>query len=62
MAQNAAAQAEIAALPPAPSPDDMRVTYIPEVVKNNMRDEIKQELMATARRDAHAHHPAHRRP
>ena len=51
VAQNAAAQAEIAALPPAPSPDDMRVTYIPEVVKNNMRDEIKQELMATAREE-----------
>ncbi len=44
-----AAQAEIAAMPPAPGPDDMRVTYIPEVVKNNMRDQIKQELMAHAR-------------
>ncbi len=51
VAQHAAAQADIAALPPAPSPDDMRVTYIPEVVKNNMRDEIKQELMATAREE-----------
>lgn len=50
-AQNAAAQADIAALPPAPGPDDMRVTYIPEVVKNNMRDEIKQELMARAREE-----------
>ena len=49
--QNAAAQADIAALPPAPGPDDMRVTYIPEVVKNNMRDQIKQELMATAREE-----------
>ena len=49
--QQAAAQADIAALPPAPSPDDMRVTYIPEVVKNNMRDEIKQELMAQAREE-----------
>jgi Putative porin len=47
--QNAAAQADLAALPPAPSSDEMRVTYIPEVVKNNMRDQIKQELMATAR-------------
>ena len=51
VAQNAAAQADIAALPPAPGPDDMRVTYIPEVVKNNMRDQIKQELMATAREE-----------
>jgi hypothetical protein len=48
-AQNAAAQADVAALPPAPGEDDMRVTYIPEVVKNDMRDEIKQELMAQAR-------------
>lgn len=47
--QNAAAQADIVALPPAPSADEMRVTYIPEVVRNNMRDQIKQELMATAR-------------
>ncbi len=47
--QNAAAQADIAALPPEPSADEMRVTYIPEVVKNSMRDQIKQELMATAR-------------
>ncbi|MES2924570.1 MAG: putative porin [Verrucomicrobiota bacterium] len=49
VAQNATAAADVAALPPEPSPDDMRVTYIPEVVKNNMRDQIKQELMATAR-------------
>lgn len=49
--QNAAAQADIAALPPEPSPDDMRVSYIPEVVKNNMRDQIKQELMAAAREE-----------
>ncbi len=49
--QTAAAQADIAALPPPPGPDDMRVTYIPEVVKNNMRDEIKQELMAQAREE-----------
>jgi hypothetical protein len=49
--QAAAAQADIAALPPAPSEDEMRVTYIPEVVKNNMRDQIKQELMAAAREE-----------
>jgi hypothetical protein len=51
VAQNAAAQADIAALPPPPGEDDMRVTYIPEVVKNDMRDEIKQELMAHAREE-----------
>jgi hypothetical protein len=50
-AQNAAASAEIAALPAAPEADEMRVTYIPEVVKNNMRDQIKQELMAAAREE-----------
>jgi hypothetical protein len=49
--QNAAARADLAALPPAPEADDTRVTYIPEVVKNNMRDQIKQELMAQAREE-----------
>ncbi len=49
--QAAAAKADIAALPPASSEDEMRVTYIPEVVKNNMRDQIKQELMAAAREE-----------
>lgn len=43
------ATADLAALPPEPSADDTRVTYVPEVVKNQMRDEIKQELMAEAR-------------
>ncbi len=46
-----AAQAAAAA-PPAVAPaaaDDLRVTYIPEVVRNQMRDQIKQELMAQAR-------------
>ena len=50
VAQSAAA-ADIAALPPPPGPDDLRVSYIPEVVKNNMRDQIKQELMAAAREE-----------
>ena len=50
-AQNAAARDDIAALTPAPGPDDLRVTYIPEVVKNNMRDQIQQELMAKAREE-----------
>ncbi|NJM38764.1 MAG: hypothetical protein HC845_13340 [Akkermansiaceae bacterium] len=46
-----AARAEIAAMAPPLEPEDTRVTYIPEVVKNNMRDEIKQELMAQAREE-----------
>ncbi len=46
-----ASKAEIAAMAPPLEPSDTRVTYIPEVVKNNMRDEIKQELMAQAREE-----------
>jgi hypothetical protein len=38
-----------AAAPPPIDPDGQRVTYIPEVVRKEMRDEIRQELMATAR-------------
>lgn len=49
--QMAASQADIAALPPPLSEDDMRVTYIPEVVKNDMRDQIQQELLAHAREE-----------
>ena len=47
-AQAVASQAAAAALPP-PAADDLRVSYIPEVVRNQMRDQIKQELMAQAR-------------
>lgn len=44
------AASDIALLPPELTPEEeMRVTYVPEVVKNTMRDEIKQELMAEAR-------------
>jgi hypothetical protein len=50
-AQADAVAAQNAALPAAPEADEMRVTYIPEVVKNNMRDQIKQELMAAAREE-----------
>jgi len=51
-AQTAAAVADVAALPPAPTPEEeTRITYIPEVVKENMRDQIKQELMAAAREE-----------
>ncbi len=46
-AQAAGAQADVAAI----SADDTRVSYIPEVVKNEMRDQIKQELMAAAREE-----------
>ena len=51
-AATAAAQNDIAALPPEPTPEEeMRITYIPEVVRNQMRDQIKQELMAQAREE-----------
>jgi len=43
---DAATAAQNTVLPP--NADDTRVSYIPEVVRNNMRDQIKQELMATA--------------
>ena len=53
-----AAQNAAAAAAPAPGPDEMRVTYIPEVVRNNMRDEIKQELMAQAHAERWSDKPA----
>ena len=56
-AQNAAA-ASAAAAPPPPGPDELRVTYIPEVVRNNMRDQIKQELMAQAHEEHWSDKPA----
>ena len=46
---DAAAAAQNTVLPP--NADDTRVSYIPEVVRNNMRDQIKQELMASAREE-----------
>jgi polyhydroxyalkanoate synthesis regulator phasin len=36
---------------PSMDPAGQRVTYIPEVVKNEMRDQIQQELMAQAREE-----------
>jgi len=50
-AQADAANAQAAELPPLTGPDETRVTYIPEVVKNQMRDQIQQELMAQAREE-----------
>lgn len=47
----AQAQAQAPIAPPVPpiDPSGQRVTYIPEVVKREMRDQIQQELMAQAR-------------
>jgi hypothetical protein len=48
----AAARADLPPIPPEPTPaEEMRVTYIPEVVRNQMRDEIKQDLMIQAREE-----------
>lgn len=49
-AQAAVEQANSGALPPA-SDDSTAVTYIPEVVKEQMRDQIKQEVMDQAREE-----------
>lgn len=59
-AATAAAKADIAALPPEPSPEDeTRISYIPDVVRNQMRDQIQQELMAAAREEkwSEKHYP-----
>jgi hypothetical protein len=48
-AANAAANAAL--LPPPPSGDTVRVTYVPEIVKAQMREEIKDEVMAQAREE-----------
>ena len=48
-AQANAAQA--APSPPPPSEDTVRVTYVPEIVKRQIREEIKQDVMAQAREE-----------
>ncbi len=50
-AAQARAAAPIATIgaPPAPAPDVLRVPYIPELVRNQIKDEVKQEVMAQAR-------------
>ena len=48
-AETAAAIAE--AVPPAASPTAKRVTYIPETVKSELRDQIKSEVLAQARNE-----------
>src|SRR5262245_6209655 len=37
--------------PPPPSEDTVRVTYVPEIVKRQIREEIKQDVMAQAREE-----------
>lgn len=53
-AASQAVEAVKAGLPAEPDPfedDSMRVTYIPETVKSQLRDEIRQEVMDKARRE-----------
>lgn len=46
----AAAQASVAAAPSVPvSDDDVRVTYVPETVKRQIREDIRQDVMEQAR-------------
>ena len=40
-----AAQATVAAAPPPASDDEVRVPYVPEVVKNQIRDEVTRDVM-----------------
>jgi hypothetical protein len=47
-----AAPSAVAGSPSAPAPDgSVRVTYVPEVVKKQLREEIKQEVMAQAKEE-----------
>src|SRR5262249_7611046 len=39
------------ARPSAPADGSIRVTYVPEVVKKQLRDEIKQEVVAQAKQE-----------
>jgi hypothetical protein len=52
-ATDAAATGRIAAAQTAPAPEDdtVRVTYVPEIVKAQLRDEIKTEVLAQARQE-----------
>jgi len=47
----AKAEAQAAQAPPPPSDDTVRVTYVPEVVKKQIREEIKQEVLTQAREE-----------
>jgi len=46
--------AEAAAAAPPPGPGVLRIPYVPEIVKNEIRDEVKQEVMAQAKSEGWA--------
>jgi len=47
-AQTAKAQADAVLPPPPATEEEVSVNYVPQTVRNSIRDEIKQELMAEA--------------
>jgi hypothetical protein len=52
VAQVAAAQAATQVAEPMPSAEDaLRVTYVPETVKRQLREEVREEVMARARKE-----------
>ncbi len=57
-AQAEAQQAKLAAAPPqelpAPEPGVVRVPYVPQVVRDQIRDEVKQDVMAQAKSEGWA--------
>ncbi len=46
---NAAADTLIAATPPPPTDDAVRVTYVPSFVRNQIRDEIQEDVLAATK-------------
>ncbi|PYB97697.1 hypothetical protein DMX09_26360 [Pseudomonas protegens] len=50
-AQQARAATAVAAAGPAAAPGDVRVQYVPAIVREQIRDQVKAEVMATAKQE-----------
>ncbi|MBW8355656.1 MAG: putative porin [Pseudomonas sp.] len=50
-AQQARAATAVAATGPATAPGDVRVQYVPAIVREQIRDQVKAEVMATAKQE-----------
>ncbi|MBP5126572.1 putative porin [Pseudomonas protegens] len=50
-AQQARAATAVAATGPAAAPGDVRVQYVPAIVRDQIRDQVKAEVMATAKQE-----------
>ncbi|MBS7562741.1 putative porin [Pseudomonas idahonensis] len=50
-AQQARAATAVAATGPAAAPGDVRVQYVPAIVREQIRDQVKAEVMATAKQE-----------